>query len=53
MKNCILRNDIKYCSEFSVKYNYLLETYETNLIRRAEKLEISNIINAHLGKSIF
>ena len=42
-----------FLQEFSVKYNYLLETYETNVIRRAEKLEISNIINAHLGKSIF
>ena len=42
-----------FLQEFSIKYNYLLETYETNLIRRAEKLEISNIINAHLGKSIF
>ena len=42
-----------FLQEFSVKYNYLLETYETNTIRRVKKLEISNIINAHLGKSIF
>tara|TARA_Y100000766_G_scaffold132514_1_gene114002 strand:- start:39 stop:806 length:768 start_codon:yes stop_codon:yes gene_type:complete len=39
--------------EFSVKYNYLLESYETNTIRKTELLEISNIINKHLGKSIF
>ena len=39
--------------EFSVKYNYLLESYETNTTRRAERLEIFNIINKHLGKSIF
>ena len=39
--------------EFSVKYNYLLESYETNSVRRVEKLEKNKIINKHLGKSIF
>jgi len=39
--------------EFSVKYNYLLESYETNTITRVERLEISKIINKYLGKSIF
>jgi Cell division septal protein len=39
--------------EFSVKYNYLLESYETNTIRRVKRLQISEIINKHLGKSIF
>jgi len=39
--------------EFSVKYNYLLESYETNTITRVERIEISKIINKYLGKSIF
>ena len=39
--------------EFSVKYNYLLESYEANTFARAEKLEITKLINKHLGKSIF
>ena len=39
--------------EFSVKYNYLLESYETNNFARTEKLEITKVINKHLGKSIF
>ena len=39
--------------EFSIKYNYLLETHEINTINRTELLEISKIINKHLGKSIF
>ena len=39
--------------EFSVKYNYLLESYEVNTITRTELLEISKIINKYLDKSIF
>ena len=39
--------------EFSVKYNYLLEDYETNKIYRVERLDILKIINKYIGKSIF
>ena len=39
--------------EFSVKYNYQLESYESINIIRAERLAISKIIDKYLGKSIF
>ena len=39
--------------EFSVKYNYQLESYEITTINRVERLEISKIINNYLGESIF
>lgn len=39
--------------DFSEKYNYLLDSYETNSVSRVGKLEITKIINKHLGKSIF
>ena len=39
--------------EFSVKYNYQLESYEINNISRAEEMEISKVINKYLGQSIF
>ena len=39
--------------EFSAKYNYQLESHETINIIRAERLEISKIINKYLGESIF
>jgi cell division septal protein FtsQ len=39
--------------EFSLKYNYQLEYFEINSIRRVERPEISKIIDKYLGKSIF
>ena len=43
----------EYLQEFSIKYNYLLESFETNTIKRVKKLEITKVINQYLGKSIF
>ncbi len=44
---------IELLQEFSVKYDYQLETYEIINISRVEKSEISKIINKYIGKSIF
>lgn len=39
--------------EFSIKYNYQLESYEINKIERVKKIEIAKIINKYLSESIF
>ncbi len=39
--------------EFSKKNNFVLDSFETNELKRVDQSEVSNIINKYSGKSIF